>query len=119
MEEQPSHEWIDQVNQEMDRGVLDYIRSGLEHFGVPRGTFADDQFDNFVAMYNRRGDMLNSLNGEISSLRDRIGTMEDVLVSIANWPNQEMDPQIQAMKVWSASVVDPQKVTMLKGLTTP
>jgi hypothetical protein len=118
MDEQPSQEWIDAVNADMAMAALDYMRRGLSELGVPRGTFTDDQFDNFVAMYNRRGDLVTSVNSENNILRDRISNMEEVLVTVANWPNPDNHPQIQAMKVWAASVVDPTKVTMLKALTS-
>jgi hypothetical protein len=115
--QEPSKEWVDRTNREMAECVLDYIRSALEHFGVPKGTFADDQFDNFVALYNQRGDMITAMNGETNALRDRISSMEGILVEIANWPNPENHPQMQAMKIWAASVIDPRKVTMLGSLT--
>lgn len=115
--EEPTKEWIDQTNRDMAECVLDYIKSALEHFGVPRGTFTDDQFDNFVALYNQRGDMIAALNGESTALRDRVATMENALVGVANWPNPDNHDQMQAMKVWAASVVDPSKVTMLRSLT--
>lgn len=117
--QEPTKDWIDRTNRDMAECVLDYIKNALDHFGVPKGTFTDDQFDNFVSLYNRRGDMLTSLNKENNVLRDRIHDMEEVLVTIANWPNQEGHVQIRAMKAWAASVVDPTKVDAMKVLTTP
>ncbi len=104
-----SDEWAATVNREMAECVLDYIKTALERFGVPRGTFTDDQFDNFVAMYNNRGRL-------ISSLQSRIEAMDGVLVELSNWPNPDKNQQIHAMKIWAASVVDPSKVTMLSPL---
>lgn len=114
--EELSEERINQINWEMAEAVVDYIRSALKHFGVPESTFADDQFDNFVAMYNRRGDMVTSLTQENDILRQRIACMEDMLVTIANWPNRENHDQVRAMKVWAASVVDPKSVDFMKPL---
>lgn len=107
---------IRQINWEMAESALDYIRSALDHFGVPPSTFADDQFNNFLAMYNRRGDMITAMNKEADALRDQIRNMEEVLVSLANWPNRENHDQIRAMKVWAASVVDPRSVGFMKPL---
>lgn len=114
--EEPTKEWADRTNREMAKCVLDYIQKALAHFGVPRGTFADDQFDNFMAMYNRRGDMLTALTKEAGVLREQVTALEDMLVTIANWPNPEKHEQMQAMKVWAASVVDPRRVDHLKSL---
>ena len=116
---EPTKEWIDNTNRDMAECVVEYIRSALEHFGVPRGTFTDDQFDTFVAMYNRRGNMITSLNTENHALHDRVREMEEVLITVANWPNPENHPQMQSMKVWASCVVDPGKVNMLKVLTSP
>jgi hypothetical protein len=118
MDEQPSQEWIDQVNADFAACMIDHIQTTLTKFGIPRGTFSDDQFNNFVAMYNRRGDMITSLQEEIASLRGQVSNMQEVLVTVANWPNGEDHPQIQAMKVWASSVVDPSKVNTLKVLTS-
>jgi len=113
----PSNEWIEGTNRDMAECLLDYIQQALENFGVPRTTFTDDQFDNFVAMYNRRGDMLSAVTKEAAVLRDQVASMEDMLATIANWPNPEDHVQMKAMKVWAASVVDPTRVNMLKALT--
>lgn len=115
--EELSEDRIRQINWEMAEAIVDYMRSALKNFGVPESTFADDQFDNFVAMYNRRGDMVTILSQENDILRRRIASMEDMLVSIANWPNPSNHDQTKAMKVWAASVVDPARVNMLKSLT--
>lgn len=117
--EQPTKEWVDQTNRDMAECVLAYIQQALEHFGVPRATFADDQFDNFMAMYNRRGDVITSKQEEIESLRAQVANLEDMLVTVANWPNPGNHEQMQAMKVWAASAVDPRKVKMFSSLTTP
>lgn len=112
-----TEERINQINWEMAEAALAYIRSALSHFGVPPSTFADDQFDNFVAMYNRRGEMMALVDKENGILRDRLRAMEEVLVTVANWPNPDKHEAVQSMKVWAASVVDPYKVDMLRALT--
>ena len=111
-----TEEKIKQVNWEMAECVVDYMKSALAEFGVPPSAYADDQLDNFIAMYNRRGNIITELNAENASLRARLSNLEDVLVTVANWPNREKHEQIQAMKIWAASVVDPERVTMLKEL---
>jgi len=119
MDEQPSQEWIDQVNADFAACLIDHIQKTLTEIGVPRSTWSDDQFNNFVAMYNRRGDMITSLQEEVASLRGQVSNMQEVLSTVANWPNGEDHPQIKAMKVWASTVVDPSRVNALKVLTSP
>lgn len=114
----PTPEQLDQINRDLADCVLDHIRRALEHFGVPRSDFTGDQFNNFVAMYNRRGDAITQLSQENQALRERVDSQSDLLVTIANWPNPDGHPQLQAVKVWAASVVDPSRVTALAALTS-
>ena len=46
---------IDQCNADMAQGALAAIRKLLDDYGIPRGTFADEQVQNLVGLYNRRG----------------------------------------------------------------
>lgn len=48
-------EEIDEINETMAAGALGAIQKLLDDGGIPRGTFADDQVCNLVALYNRRG----------------------------------------------------------------
>lgn len=54
------------IDYEMAEGALRAIHDLLDDGGIPRGTFADDQVRNLVALYNQRGD-------EIARLRLALG----------------------------------------------
>jgi hypothetical protein len=49
------------VQDELAQGALDSIRALLDDGCIPRGTFADDQVRNLVALYNLRGDRIAKL----------------------------------------------------------
>lgn len=117
-------EWANRVNAEMAECILDNIKEILTELGVPRGTWGDDQIHNFIAMYNLRGDKLASTSNllavaeqELKCLRDIVKTLETVLTDIANWPDYNHE-QINAIKLLAASVISPDKIKMLKNLTT-
>ena len=52
---------IDQCDYEMASGALVAIKTLLDSGNIPRGTFADDQVRNLVALYNQRGDHITQL----------------------------------------------------------
>lgn len=51
------------IDAEMASGALISIHELLDNGGIPRGTFADDQVRNLVALYNQRGDEIERLRG--------------------------------------------------------
>ena len=55
MSEDWTEEQIKEINEEMASCALASIQVLLDDGGIPRGTFADDQVRNLVALYNQRG----------------------------------------------------------------
>ena len=53
---------------ELAAGALAAIQRLLDSGNIPRGTFADDQVRNLVALYNQRGDEIERLRDNIAEL---------------------------------------------------
>ena len=53
----------------MAHGALKAIRDLLDDGKIPRGTFADDQVRNLVALYNQRGDEIGRLRQALEGIR--------------------------------------------------
>jgi hypothetical protein len=66
MSEEWTEEHIKEINEEMASGALLAIQELLDSGGIPRGTFADDQVRNLVALYNQRGDALQETRCQIN-----------------------------------------------------
>ena len=126
-----SEEYLNEINNDMCRSVLDEIKNGLTELGIPRGTYGDDQVWNLVSLYNRRGDLLAATEQElqirrrmyhdqedvIKNLEKAVATLEDTLVEIANWPNRDSIEEIKTIKLVAGSTVNPGRVIALKSLT--
>ena len=50
---------------DMAHGALAAIQELLDQGGIPRGTFADEQVQNLVALYNQRGDEIDRLRAAL------------------------------------------------------
>lgn len=55
------------TNAEMGDQALEAIQQLLDSGDIPRGTFADDQVRNLVAMYNQRGERIKELEAITAS----------------------------------------------------
>lgn len=66
---------VDQINEEMACGALEAIHRLLDNGGIPRGTFADDQVRNLIAIYNKCRRLL-----AIERIRKVMGNEDDAHV---------------------------------------
>ena len=86
-----SKKYLKEIETDMSLCVLDSIQNTLNELNVPKGTFGDDQFFNFVAMYNNRGDIIGSLkmqleaktiSEELAALNEQNNIMHNTLVEL-------------------------------------
>jgi hypothetical protein len=61
-------------------GALKAIQALLDDGGIPRGTFADDQVRNLVALYNRRGDEIEHLRAGLQWILDNVDHQKAPLI---------------------------------------
>ena len=62
---------------EMALGALDAIQKLLDDGRIPRGTFADEQVQNLVALYNQRGDEIERLHAVVTAAADLMNRFND------------------------------------------
>lgn len=86
------------INEDFAGCILDDIKKVLDDLNVPKGTYSDEQFYNFVVMYNNRGKYLEGLEKQINSssadetvsaLQEQVNALKHVLTEITKWPEHK------------------------------
>ena len=76
----------------MAEGALSAIKALLDDGGIPRGTFADDQVRNLVALYNQRGDAINRLEAQCAAMRKVLNNLYVLFISHTRSPRMDSNP---------------------------